>query len=404
MRKEWVTLRGHHPRTESWTSHLFKGFFTHTIPRTVWQRPYRQSGSIKIQTAHLLSSLSPPVTPLSFFFSQSSFFSLMHLFSNLSRHSSAPISGPFTVVVSHNNTGAGGCRMARVSICKSLSFSLFSRSSCLLLFSFVPGCWANPGPADRHGGERGHSGSHPRRERRGGPDRHLRGHLRVSHTTVLRSMARGDSVEQNANSLTSSRVRKAFMTINWRSLMKYREAAFFSSCVFPCNLLTSLPTRCRNVEMFTENLKKTMILQNQLWSFWCFHHQKGPGPPQNTQGLVSIQGGCCLCWPSSCHFISTHACLHQLWKIVELFGGQDTWLTLKNPWGFVEAQTTRSVVPFLVVPSHSGLQWKVDLAEDSYSWFWLIWFPVTLHDSVHTCLPALSLVFIFFPQLVFILL
>lgn len=56
--------------------------------------------------------------------------------------------------------------------------------------------------------------------------------------------------------------------------MKYREAAFFSFCVFPCNLLTSLPTRCRNVEMFTENLKETMILQNQLWSFWCFHHQK----------------------------------------------------------------------------------------------------------------------------------
>lgn len=43
---------------------------------------------------------------------------------------------------------------------------------------------------------------------------------------------------------------------------------------------------------------------------------------------------------------------------------------------------------------HGGLQWKVDLAEDSYSWLCLIWFPVTLHDSIRTvspgCEPCLS--------------
>lgn len=192
--------------------------------------------------------------------------------------------------------------------------------SSSLLLSFMPGCWANPGAADRHGGERGHSGCHPRGERRGGPDRHLRGHLRVSHTTVLCSVARGDSLEQNANSLTSSRVWKSLYDNKLKVTDEIQGSRIFQFLCFPLQLayfIANQMSQCGNVhrelERDYDTPKSTVVVL-------VFSSPEGPGPPQNTQGLVSVQGGCCLCRPSSCHFISTHACLHRLWKIVELSG------------------------------------------------------------------------------------
>lgn len=60
-------------RTESWTSHLLRVFLP-TQYLALSNTDYTDSQSIKIQIAHLLSNLSPPVTLLLFLSSQSSFF------------------------------------------------------------------------------------------------------------------------------------------------------------------------------------------------------------------------------------------------------------------------------------------------------------------------------------------
>lgn len=75
-------------------------------------------------------------------------------------------------------------RGSRCCITRRVSLRWPSAASTSFSFSYLqsvstPGCWAGTGAAgrrcDRHEG--GHPRRHPRRERRSGSDRHVRGHL-----------------------------------------------------------------------------------------------------------------------------------------------------------------------------------------------------------------------------------
>lgn len=70
----------------------------------------------------------------------------------------------------------------------------------------------------------------------------------------------------------------------------------------------------------TAQLKRARFSKINRGPSGVFITRKAWPTTKYTQGLLCVEGGCCLCRPSPCHFISTNACLQQLWKIVELFG------------------------------------------------------------------------------------
>lgn len=158
-------------------------------------------GKNKKTKPHLLSALSSPITLLYFFRSQTSV-SLSYCFSNLCAHTFP------SVYLWSIRCGwpkqCHGCERhreswrfireaasparnreqmlrnrARVFTVAERRFSLFSFLTWTCRFFRPPGCWAGAGPADRRRDwrEGGHPGGHPRRERRSGSDRLVRGHL-----------------------------------------------------------------------------------------------------------------------------------------------------------------------------------------------------------------------------------
>lgn len=107
----------------------------------------------------------------------------------------------------------------------------------------------------------------------------------------------------------------SFLTNTWWNTRKKHFPFLFFTFLFSqqtAQFVANQMSPCGNVLW---ELEKTLIGQNQLWSFCCFHHQKDPA-------LHRIHSGIIICSrrPSACHFISRDACLHQPWKTVKLFG------------------------------------------------------------------------------------
>ncbi|TMS05335.1 hypothetical protein E3U43_004585 [Larimichthys crocea] len=72
--------------------------------------------------------------------------------------------------------------------------------------------------------------------------------------------------------------------------MKHRQKGifllFFFSSLKTVQLIANQMFQCGN----HRDLKKTMILQNQLWSFWCFHHQKDLAHRRIHSGIIVYPG------------------------------------------------------------------------------------------------------------------
>lgn len=134
--------------------------------------------------------------------------------------------------------------------------------------------------------------------------------------TLPNSMARQVGHQRSTNhyslwSLTSKRVKKPLSQI--QKVIDKRMKEHFP----PHKLLNSVPTRCRNVE---ENLERAWYSKVNRGCSGVFITIRTWPTTEYTVGLYWIHRECCLGRPSPRHFISTHACLHQLWKIVVLFG------------------------------------------------------------------------------------
>lgn len=104
--------------------------------------------------------------------------------------------------------------------------------------------------------------------------------------------------------------------IYWRSLGKRHFLFYFIFLFF----LQAAPTRCHFVEMFTENLKRPWYSKINCGLSGVFIISGGPSLPRNT--LFD----CCLSREGAAfadHHPATPSaqdCLHQLGKIMELFG------------------------------------------------------------------------------------
>lgn len=130
-----------------------------------------------------------------------------------------------------------------------------------------------------------------------------------------------------------------------------KERSFFSCfSLQTAQFMSKQMLQCGYVH---RELEKSMILQNQLWSFWCFHHQKDLAHRKVHSGIIVCRGRELLMQAIALP-LHQHQCLFT--SALENSGviwTTATWLTPKPPRGFAKPQNPTSnnqhCAPFLVI-------------------------------------------------------